>query len=406
MSNNQSRIQQDSQENHLFTFEFLASLVTVISVLLVVIYSNENYDIWDGTIAISLIIISKRYLKSEKTLLARWVVTSVATAIILFTLITSAWSLIYILSPIRLPDESGLVLNRRWNIVPLDFIISIAIGLVIFVTRKKYRSHLMRSIVSGRTIKQEGHNPRSRGSFKRLRLWLDIIAKPFSIFISFSPEVKAAIIGGLFLLLFAFLEQSGVIADLARIVRTRTITVYPNENESGGVHASSNFVSLKSNPNMWIGDTEDNNRMEAFFTFYTGQIPEGAEIVSAELSFPCKIIGNISGFGDVSLEQAIYEYDGKSFDENDNRFLIPSDTLLVFEDNIVPLKNCDGENQIVFGKVSKIIDSNRFSQSPLTSRYEVQLKLYFDGQSITANDSKDGISLTDKPFMRISYVDY
>ena len=69
---------------------------------------------------------------------------------------------------------------------------------------------------------------------------IQLFKKIFSYIENVNPQVKAAVIGGIFLVIITFFNVAGVFSSLAQILSTRNVTVYLDGDKSGTALQNSN----------------------------------------------------------------------------------------------------------------------------------------------------------------------
>jgi hypothetical protein len=181
--------------------------------------------------------------------------------------------------------------------------------------------------------------PAVRNVVKFILLILKLLARPIVVFKSFSSEVKAAIIAGVFLLLYGILSQAGIITDIADLIRTRHETAELKIKKSGYATSSTTSLIALKNYQQIIGDNVHDQEVRLFLTYYVGDIPSASKVTRARLSFQCTLEGDVGSFGDLTLRQVSYDtYSPGIFDSfYPNPF---SYATLFFPDNAVLHSGC------------------------------------------------------------------
>lgn len=230
------------------------------------------------------------------------------------------------------------------------------------------------------------------------------LASQFRLFKEASPEVKAAIIGGIFLILFAILNESGLITDAANLIRTRSIVILSDERNSGYITLGSNtFATFGKGQLLKVGDNETDAPSRVFLDFYLGDIPDNAVITKAELRIPCTVQGDISKFGDLSLNRTLYSDQSTDIFNRTNPYdPSPYAYTFLFPQNRTVLENCPSAGFVTFSGEGL---AKRVEYSIRNLDTHIQFALYFNNPEVNPNGSSDGIVISKIPSLLLWFIE-
>jgi hypothetical protein len=228
-----------------------------------------------------------------------------------------------------------------------------------------------------------------------------LVAKPFVVFAGFSSEVKAAIIGGIFLLLYGILNEAGVISDLAKMIKTRHEIAFLQIEQSGFARNIDESLISLDNRYFIVGDDSQDQQVKLFLTFYIGDIPRNAIITDAKLSFQCSLDGDIAGFGDLSLLLALFnDYSKNVFNQHSpDYYFSPASTRLYFPKNSALYSSCTSGKTLYFSGegIKEIINTQKqYSQ--------INFVVFFNGNSQLDNKKSDGMKILEHPQLEIWFT--
>jgi hypothetical protein len=226
-----------------------------------------------------------------------------------------------------------------------------------------------------------------------------ILAKPLVFPKGFRSNVKAAITGGVFILLYSMLIKSGAITDISDINKTQRVLASVVTEQSGYARSVDQSLMPLNKSLQTIGDDDQDQQVKLFLTFYFGSIPDSAKVNNAKLTFQCALEGDISGFGDLSLHMV--EFNGYSEGIFNSFPLVNNNNYrarLYLDDNTPLLSECNSDQSIAFSSVglAQMVESHKRDG-------KINLVLYFEDNSILANHQADGIKIVTTPQLHVSF---
>jgi hypothetical protein len=227
------------------------------------------------------------------------------------------------------------------------------------------------------------------------------LAKPLVFPKGFRSNIKAAIIGGVIILLYSMLIKAGMITDIPEMIKTQRIQASVVTEQSGYARSVDQSLMPLNKTIQTIGDDDQDQQVKLFLTFYFGNIPDNAKVSNARLTFQCTLEGDISGFGNLSLHMVAFDgYSESVF----NSF--PQDNMnnhtgvkLYFVDNMPLLSGCKPGQTVAFANegLAEMVESHKRDG-------KINLVLYFEENSIQANHKADGIKIVTTPQLHVSYI--
>jgi hypothetical protein len=227
------------------------------------------------------------------------------------------------------------------------------------------------------------------------------LAKPVVFPKGFRSNVKAAIIGGVIVMLYSMLIKAGTITDIPEMLKTQRVQASVVTEQSGYARSVDQSLMPLNKTLQTIGDDDQDQQVKLFLTYYFGSIPDSAKVSNARLTFQCTLEGDISGFGDLSLHMVAFDgYSESVF----NSF--PQGTMnnnmharLYFVDNTILLSGCKSGQTVAFAHegLAQMVESHRRDG-------KINLVLYFEQNSILSNHKADGIKIVTTPQLHVSFI--
>jgi hypothetical protein len=220
----------------------------------------------------------------------------------------------------------------------------------------------------------------------------------------FSPEVRAAIVGGTFALIVFVASETGVVRNISKAMRTRTVDIRASLTESGDATRGDSRINRFSDGKvMRIGDSEMDKEQRAFLVFPITDIPSSATIEDVTLVVPCRITGDISQLGRLLLNAAYFEggalteggFNGLELNNNAQSFVYVADNDF--------LQNaCKPDGTLRFGQRGLESDVQIQLQ---TKDWSIRFVLYFESFKPLSNGQVDVVEIQSIPILHVTYVE-
>lgn len=206
-----------------------------------------------------------------------------------------------------------------------------------------------------------------------------------------------AIIGAIALIIASMLGSEPIAREILRMFRTRTVTISASPGSSGAsVYLAGDYMLtfLEASEIVAVGDTSTDQLTKGFLSFYLGDLPADAEIMEAELSIPCGIVGLPELLGTLTLQ----EYSFGTYSQANFYGVPPSNWKMRWTDTASAVAVCRSAGTL---SVSEYRLARLVQQ--MSACEWIQFVFYLEGDFVIPDQSIDAIVLTAPPTLVVRY---
>lgn len=208
-------------------------------------------------------------------------------------------------------------------------------------------------------------------------------------------RIFVALIGAAAVVIAAMLSNEKITDRLLGLLDTKVITIPAAESFTGtAIFNSGNDLLSLSETNTFLaaGDTENDQLVHSYYSFYLGDIPKNSQIISAQLDIPC----DIYGYPEPLLPLTLREFPFATYEQVDF-YAAPKENWAAQWDNA--MEACKSPYNVL---VLQTLDFKELLQNRLASSW-LQFVMFLNDNMIIPNQSIDGIVLVEPPILKVKY---